>query len=660
MMTVISTRIAQRFDKLDNWTAKNPTLISGELAIVSAQNQTRFKVGDGVHKFNDLPFVDQTQLSTLSAYASVVSAGSLAVGYKNEAAPQSLAVGSNVSAKAQHSIALGNKAATSSLDSFVFNGDNSYLAQPYYDHGEGTFNVNVPLSGIWIQEESLDKVLAVPGMFKTLQLIKPWSENRLHVRLVAAENDQYQSPFLTIDSEVSGALFKSFASSEGQSAWLSCPPAGFTLESNDSPVYFDFGSALAAAGKVPTITSQYFVRYEWYWKDEQNVEHASDTFAAVIPSNTEAGANANDVVNKKQFAELKALLFPDYNAAPYDDAWILALDTYSQMSADFYRSSQKIILSAYTPTAPYKFQMQLSNGQDISSVSSTMSVLLESLGGSIAYSQDLTEQFREKLAEAMPKQSGELSIDGTIENGRIDLYVDNHLVIVSSKEDAKYIESEDGTQRIYGNGDVNILSSAPGTYGAWTDEEGNVDNTWRVVEISAGVFCYVHGDDQSYRSIDTWTSREEAENAKTFSTNYGNVWTKPYIPGAENWVKEGELALKSDIPNGLATQEYVDQKISNLSDEYQPKGNYLTSHQSLGNYYTKTQVNSISSYLNEQINSHESTPLTGKTYDLSQNGMFTKLVVDIGRALGATITNSPVDGLVAASIVDGDEMRFGN
>ena len=109
-----------------------------------------------------------------------------------------------------------------------------------------------------------------------------------------------------------------------------------------------------------------------------------------------------------------------------------------------------------------------------------------------------------------------------------------------------------------------------------------------------------------------------------------------------------------------ATKNYVDQEITNLSDEYQPKGNYLTSHQSLDNYYTKTQVNSISSYLNEQINSHESTPLTGKTYDLSQNGMFTKLVVDVGRALGATITNSPVDGLLAASIVDGDEMRFGN
>ena len=115
---------------------------------------------------------------------------------------------------------------------------------------------------------------------------------------------------------------------------------------------------------------------------------------------------------------------------------------------------------------------------------------------------------------------------------------------LSSAGNSKYIESEDGTKRIYGNGDVNILSSAPGTYGPWTDEEGNVDNEWRVVEISAGVFCYIHGDDASYRSQEDWSSREEAENAKTFNTNYGNVWTRTYTPGPESLVKEGELAVK--------------------------------------------------------------------------------------------------------------------
>lgn len=72
----------------------------------------------------------------------------------------------------------------------------------------------------------------------------------------------------------------------------------------------------------------------------------------------------------------------------------------------------------------------------------------------------------------------------------------------------------------------------------------------------------MHGGDWVDRSVEEWFSREAAENAKTFTTNYGNVWTKPYIPGQESWVKEDELALKSDIPDGLATQEYVDTKLT--------------------------------------------------------------------------------------------------
>ena len=109
----------------------------------------------------------------------------------------------------------------------------------------------------------------------------------------------------------------------------------------------------------------------------------------------------------------------------------------------------------------------------------------------------------------MPKQSGALFVDGTIENGRIDLYVDNHLVIASSKEDAKYIESEDGTQRIYGNGDVGVVSSAPGTYGPWTDEGGNVDESWHVTEVSASVFAWT-SDAGNGISRDRYGSREEA------------------------------------------------------------------------------------------------------------------------------------------------------
>lgn len=80
---------------------------------------------------------------------------------------------------------------------------------------------------------------------------------------------------------------------------------------------------------------------------------------------------------------------------------------------------------------------------------------------------------------------------------------------LSSAEVAKCIESEDGQQRIYGNGDVRTLSSAPGTYGPWTDKDGNADETWHVTEVSASVFAWT-SDAGNGISIDRYSSREEA------------------------------------------------------------------------------------------------------------------------------------------------------
>ena len=144
------------------------------------------------------------------------------------------------------------------------------------------------------------------------------------------------------------------------------------------------------------------------------------------------------------------------------------------------------------------------------------------------------------------------------------------LSALSAKEDAKYIESEDGKRRIYGNGDVYNLSSTPGTYGPWTDKDGNVDDTWRVVEVVDSTFWYIRGYDWGDRSVEEWPSREAAENAKTFSTNDGNVWTKPYIPGPEEWVKEDELSLKSDfdlIATTYATKDELPTKTSQLEND---------------------------------------------------------------------------------------------
>lgn len=161
---------------------------------------------------------------------------------------------------------------------------------------------------------------------------------------------------------------------------------------------------------------------------------------------------------------------------------------------------------------------------------------------------------------------------------------------LSAKEDAKYIESEDGKRRIYGNGDVYNLSSTTGTYGPWTDKDGNVDDTWRVVEVVDMTFWYIRGSDWGERSIEYWPSREEAENAKTFSTDDGNVWTKPYIPGPEEWVKEDELSLKSDfdiIATTYATKDELPTKTSQLEND--------------SNFATKTELDTVNQNLTTAV-----------------------------------------------------------
>lgn len=132
---------------------------------------------------------------------------------------------------------------------------------------------------------------------------------------------------------------------------------------------------------------------------------------------------------------------------------------------------------------------------------------------------------------------------------------------LSSKEDAKYLVSEDGKQRIYGNGDVSSVVVAPGTWSQWTDEDGNADSRWHtepyVFQAQEGwIWTTSEGDLGGFRP-----TQEECEALTSFvSLITDKTWTRTYTPGAESWTKEGELALKSDISSSpyVASREYVD------------------------------------------------------------------------------------------------------
>ena len=60
----IKGKIKHRYDTLSNWTRDNIVLLRGELAIIDCGDQTRFKVGNGISAFTQLPFIDEHALST--------------------------------------------------------------------------------------------------------------------------------------------------------------------------------------------------------------------------------------------------------------------------------------------------------------------------------------------------------------------------------------------------------------------------------------------------------------------------------------------------------------------------------------------------------------------------------------------------------------------
>ena len=65
----IKGKIKHRYDTLSNWTRDNVVLLRGELAIIDCGDQTRFKVGNGISAFTQLPFIDEHALSALQVAA---------------------------------------------------------------------------------------------------------------------------------------------------------------------------------------------------------------------------------------------------------------------------------------------------------------------------------------------------------------------------------------------------------------------------------------------------------------------------------------------------------------------------------------------------------------------------------------------------------------
>ena len=164
MVNFLSTKIALRTDTIQNWNSlSNQVLLNGEVAIVMTDEKLPlFKIGDGVHKFYELPY-SNSKISSDMVNAIDIIAKSICQGANSSAVPQSLAAGLMVSSDVPYSQAFGYNAKTKSGDvySFTWSGETSRdINKPYSSHAIGSFNINPNngLSGFYIGDRNLKDI----------------------------------------------------------------------------------------------------------------------------------------------------------------------------------------------------------------------------------------------------------------------------------------------------------------------------------------------------------------------------------------------------------------------------------------------------------------------------------------------------------------------
>lgn len=167
-MTLQNIKISLRSDSLENWISSDPVLKNGELVIVNdiSAGLARFKIGNGVSAFVQLPYVNEKKVITDFAKAKRAESQYFSQGVNNFTSPLGFVAGSYLTADSSFAQVLGiNACALEGHDySFVWNGDSSGTigVQSYKSHGEGTFNVNPAdgINGVYIGNQTLGGILS--------------------------------------------------------------------------------------------------------------------------------------------------------------------------------------------------------------------------------------------------------------------------------------------------------------------------------------------------------------------------------------------------------------------------------------------------------------------------------------------------------------------
>lgn len=205
--------------------------------------------------------------------------------------------------------------------------------------------------------------------------------------------------------------------------------------------------------------------------------------------------------------------------------------------------------------------------------------------------------------------SGNVTTEGSLKIGGIYLSYDSANNALRLSKDAAGKEAAN----FYALGGITAYGAGASTTGGGGGLNGSVKSYSNALKLTSESLSEI-ASAYSIKALDSRISSLEGGSATAISVSgSGNAVTSVTKNGTTISVVKGATFLTSH--QSLAA--YLTK--SEASSTYQPKGNYLTSHQSLSNYYTKSQVDSIASGKSSTNHTH-SVIINGTTKIIAASG----------------------------------------
>lgn len=158
----LNARISWRRDTSANWTSANPVLLNGEIIVVdTAEGEVRFKIGDGIKTYTQLPFEDEVIRNLINAKSAVT----LETWNNATAADNSVAIGNLIINKVKDQATYDAMEAAGKIDDnelYLIEGEGLTIVPEY-----SSINNGLKIASIYL-DENISQEIWVPVVSESI------------------------------------------------------------------------------------------------------------------------------------------------------------------------------------------------------------------------------------------------------------------------------------------------------------------------------------------------------------------------------------------------------------------------------------------------------------------------------------------------------------